>query len=80
MSPLVFRALTLAGQLPGVTFVTSVVCAVLCPSCVTLSRALLPRELSHHTGGTSAGLGCFPPLAVPPTQGRVEPKGPEGSL
>lgn len=56
MSPLVFRALTLAGQLPGVTFVTSVVCAVLCPSCVTLSRALLPRELSHHTGGTSAGL------------------------
>ena len=55
-SPLVFRALTLAGQLPGVTFVTNVVCAVLCPLCVTLSRALLPRERSHPAGGTSAGL------------------------
>lgn len=55
-SPLVFRALTLARQLPGVTLVTNVVCARLCPSCVTLSRALLPRELSYHTEGTSASL------------------------
>lgn len=55
-SPLVFCALTLARQLPGVTLVTNVVCAGLCPSCVTLSRALLPRELSYHTEGTSAGL------------------------
>lgn len=53
---LAFRALTLARQLPGVTLVTNVVCARLCPSCVTLSRALLPRELSYHTEGTSASL------------------------
>ena len=55
-SSLVFRALTWAGQPRGVTFVTNVICAVFCPLWVTLSRALLPRELSHHAGGTSAGL------------------------
>ena len=55
-SSLVFRALIWAGQPLGVTFVTNVICAVFCPLWVTLSRALLPRELSHHAGGTSAGL------------------------